>query len=961
MAAFDLLDTVLPSGGYYSVLALKEVNGVKKRRQSLLKDRQHIDEFVQRWVGFGYDTYFACAKFATDRNRKKANVLALQSFWLDLDCGPDKVAKGQGYATQQDALAALIDFCRKTGLPKPVIVNSGGGLHVYWPLAASVTREQWEPVGVQLRDLCREHGLIVDPSVFEVARVLRIPGTPNFKSDPPKVVTVVGTAPAIIFADFCKLVGASLPVTSSPPAAVPTPPASGKGMTELGASLARKPDAKFDKILTRKDGCLQLRSCVVNRATLEEPLWFAALSVANKCIDRERAIRGISEEHSGFSWPEADAKAARTAGPAKCDHFDGLNPGLCGGCPHWGEITSPIALGTDQVPPAVEQPETVTVDTPNLGRVSYRIPHYPEGFFRPEGGGIARWAKVKGMDDLVPVTVYEFDFHLTRRMRNIDTGDCYLLRVVQPHDGLKEFTLDANLLDDPRATRARIGNWGVHVDPKEYAHLHRYLVEAAKAMMFHKKAEAMHNQLGWTKDNKSFVVGETEYFATGEKRFAPISSYTEPVAPHMHAKGSLDVWKKIADLYNCYGLEPYAFAALTPFGSPLFQFTGMAGAALHLLSPHSGTGKTTLLNVCASVYGNPSALVTVKNDTDNSRIQKLGIYKNIPYCVDEITNMSSAAVSDFLYATSSGRGKDRMERDGNRLRHNATTWSLMVLLSSNRSIYERLTIDKAAPEGEMMRLLEYKLEQTNLIDPAVAKQSFDILLKENYGLAGPIYIQYIASHLDRVLKVLHQVRAKVDNELQFLPRERHWSAMIACNMTGGMFAQELDLIGYDLASIYQWVTGQVHEIRKDTAAPARLGLATLADYLNNIVNNTLTVDMSAGYNQKPTLMVKREPKGPLLARNEKHSNRFIVAVGGFELFCKTKSIDYKQTIRELTEDKVLITTKNVRLGSGTDIHTEAARCLILNSRDPAMRKTAANSSATTSAAQATEGEDDPEA
>src|SRR5579883_218929 len=62
--------------------------------------------------------------------RSQENVVALKSLFLDLDAkGADK----NSYASLTEAAAALGDFIKTMGLPAPsAIVNSGGGLHVYW-------------------------------------------------------------------------------------------------------------------------------------------------------------------------------------------------------------------------------------------------------------------------------------------------------------------------------------------------------------------------------------------------------------------------------------------------------------------------------------------------------------------------------------------------------------------------------------------------------------------------------------------------------------------------------------------------------------------------------------------------------------------------------------------------------------------------------------------------------------
>ena len=60
------------------------------------------------------------------------NARWLKALVLDLD------VKATGYASQRDALAALLPFCEGLGLD-PLIVSSGRGIHAYFVLNSAVT------------------------------------------------------------------------------------------------------------------------------------------------------------------------------------------------------------------------------------------------------------------------------------------------------------------------------------------------------------------------------------------------------------------------------------------------------------------------------------------------------------------------------------------------------------------------------------------------------------------------------------------------------------------------------------------------------------------------------------------------------------------------------------------------------------------------------------------------------
>jgi putative DNA primase/helicase len=143
-----------------------------------------------RISGFTSDAYFAPALFkdfnptATKGNRVSEKAVGAHTFWLDIDVGDEKVQEGKGYATQQEALEALRDFCAATGLPRPpLIISSGYGVHTYWLMSEFVPRERWLEAARMLKALTIAHKLLVDQKrTADIASVLRPVGTRNFKN-----------------------------------------------------------------------------------------------------------------------------------------------------------------------------------------------------------------------------------------------------------------------------------------------------------------------------------------------------------------------------------------------------------------------------------------------------------------------------------------------------------------------------------------------------------------------------------------------------------------------------------------------------------------------------------------------------------------------------------------------------------------------------------------------------------
>ena len=205
---------------------------------------------------------------------------------------------------------------------------------------------------------------------------------------------------------------------------------------------------------------------------------------------------------------------------------------------------------------------------------------------------------------------------------------------------------------------------GVAATEKQFKQIILFVTMSLKAIQYKRKAELMRMQFGWADNDTKFIIGDREICFDGIFH-SPPSSTTRDWATHLHVEGSYEKWQEVINLYGRPGLEPHAFAVLTAFGAPLFKFTGQSGAIINVIHPTSGTGKTTLLHATNSIYGHPKDLCAIKGDTANAKTQQLGVFNNLPFCVDEITNMTGAGLSEMSYKMSQGRGKHRMKATAN--------------------------------------------------------------------------------------------------------------------------------------------------------------------------------------------------------------------------------------------------------------------------------------------------------
>ena len=338
MENFELIDHVVPAGGWYCAVGMPPVKHpslTTKFTKSLEELQKYFDDFSSA----GQHVYFGLAKYSADApapkdsggGRTAANAESFKALWLDIDCGEDKAVElekstGQpkGYATKQKAEEALEAFCDLVDLPPPTLVDSGNGIHAYWALTEELPKVQWLPLAARLKEICATQEFYVDRQVFDAARILRVPGTLNLKFDPPSKVYVKEMHDPVDVELIRQALGVEETVVA--PTLVPPPktfsPTPLEALLETGSSQLQDSHSSFEKIMrSGKLGCAQLIHAYQERKTLSEPMWWNALSIAAYCSDSSTAIHRLSKGHPDYDPQAVERKAAATKGPHSCAEF----------------------------------------------------------------------------------------------------------------------------------------------------------------------------------------------------------------------------------------------------------------------------------------------------------------------------------------------------------------------------------------------------------------------------------------------------------------------------------------------------------------------------------------------------------------------------------------------------------------------------------------------------------------
>jgi len=902
MATTELLEAVLPSEGWYCIVGLKK-GGTPK--QTFHETLEAAEQEIARLLEQEYDTYFACSKYETNTTRTQGNAKYIKAFWLDIDCG-----EGKDYPDQAAGLTALQQFCKTVNLPRPTVVNSGRGLHVYWRLKQSITPEQWKPVADRLKYLCEEYEFNADPArTSDTASILRVPETLNFKDDPPKPVSIMAMSTEVDYETIKSRLGV---LVAPPEFNIPK-----HQVNELTKALANN-EEKWFKIIISKTikgvGCAQIAKIATEQDTVDYNLWRAGLSVAWACEDRDEAVHKISEGHPDYSPSETVRKAMDTGGPQRCSTFEKYNPGGCDGCQHKGKIAGPIQLGKKIVKAAAEDNVVeVAQETPELPPTKITIPEYPFPYFRGKNGGVYR-SNGDGED---PDLVYAHDLYIVKRMHDPQRGEVAWIRLHLPRDGIKEFALPVTDLMSKERIKERLGWYGVVGTQKQVDAISQYMIKFVNELQFKTELEVMRMQYGWTDKDRKFIVGDQEITAEGI-RYSPPSSATITLSEHMQPMGSLEEWKEVANVYNREGFEPHAFGFFTAFGSPLLKHLNLKGAVINLINNASGTGKTTIAQMVHSVYGHPDEQMLIWRDTMNMKLNRMGIMNHLPISCDEVTKMEANDFSDFLYAVSQGRARGRLKSQANEERINNSKWGLLCICTSNASFYDKIGAMTATPDGELMRLIEYQIPVTTLMSKEEADEIFPKMFL-NYGQAGRIYLQWLVANLEEAIDMVKQIQLVIDRKIKFSGRERFWSGVAACNIAGAMIARRLGLIDIDIKRVFEWMIKEFSQMRKEIKPPATNQASVIGEFLNEHRSSILVIndasDNRTGLSQLPIV----EPRYDLLVRIEPDTKKLFISAKHLRKFCTDNRITLKEALKALEADGIYEKTVKKRMAKGTQI------------------------------------------
>ena len=917
----EFFEKIFPSQGNVCVAAIDTDGNIIPRFASNVEDALALAE---RFIGENKNVYFTPGTYSGFR-RKQEFCTFVKSFFLDLD-----VMHGEKrYESKTKALDDVERFCGEVGWPLPIAVDSGGGIHAYWIFNEEIPAAEWDRWAARFKQLCLDHNMIIDEGVpADSARLMRVPGTKNYRYNPPTESFILNE---IETHDFSIFVAALEQIPLDAKFALSDIE---KGLDDDTRAIFEKRNGNFEydfaKIVNLSlegNGCAQIRHIIENAESCPEPLWYAGISVAARCRDGKEAIHLMSEDYPKYSYDETERKAAQSLREANwahgCDAFSRENGDGCIDCPHRGRITGPIELGRiiriARQPDAVGQTPENETSAVRLSSNTEKILVFPDflnPYQRGVNGGIyfvpppRRDKKGKLIQD-DPEMITPNDLYPTKRIYSSHDGECLVMHLHLPMDQSREFLLPLKDVVSQEKLKTILASNGVVFEPTQGNRLASYLMKWTAYLVETQRADVMRVQQGWTEDQESFVLG-TQEFTRSEVRYSPTSPLSKNVVRNIRTAGDFETWKRCIQMFNDPGYELHAFAILCGFASPLMEVTNVNGVTLSLYSEGPGTGKTGALYGALSIWGKPDTL-SVYDATGNGLIQRMITSKNLPYGLDEQGDLDPKLVSHLIYNISSGAPKIRLMSSTNQEREASFYSKLIAIITTNKPMKSLLQEYRANVSAQGVRILEPEVRIPNVKGYELTAERGKLMidpLKYNYGHAGPIYAKELIQNIGvPELKRLTDLEyLKVAQRYTNNSEYRFLSNMFATTRVGGEIANSLGLMQFDLDRIFSVVGAEFDDLIAGKKRDDESGREdVVGDFINKNIQSCLVIRDGK---------VTMEPRNALHIRAEVDNSRIFVSTSAMKAYLRDIRMDVRQFENRLKQKGVLIDKVRKQMATG---------------------------------------------
>lgn len=243
---------------------------------------------------------------------------------------------------------------------------------------------------------------------------------------------------------------------------------------------------------------------------------------------------------------------------------------------------------------------------------------------------------------------------------------------------------------------------------------------------------------GW--DNE--ITGKEIFIDPRRKNSTIVEGKNTPIivdnasqfAKSLKQVGSLEEWRKAYDLIKNSSVARFIVAA--SIGAPLLKILNERNFLLFIVSK-TFAGKTTALNLAASMMGDHEKIIRSFDATKNGLIGAAADVNDYAFLIDEKQQADYKLKEQFhliAYALANGIGRTKLNSDSTN--RNVDTWRTVVVMTGETRMF-----DDNVTQGAYTRCLFVNAPAT-ILDAQTCRE-IRLIIKKNYGLIFPLAIDKI--------------------------------------------------------------------------------------------------------------------------------------------------------------------------------------------------------------------------
>ena len=313
-----------------------------------------------------------------------------------------------------------------------------------------------------------------------------------------------------------------------------------------------------------------------------------------------------------------------------------------------------------------------------------------------------------------------------------------LVRFLNSRHRWKEIALPMALLSgNGEEMRKELLSRGLRIAPEQKPRLSEWMMD-----QFPRRRITAATRTGW--HDSTFVLPER---VIGEDDICFQSENIQH--DEFKQKGSLHDWKEHVSKH-CEGNPILMLAVSAALAGPLLKLAKLqeaGGAGVHLVGD-SSKGKSTALQVAASVWGAPSFVKTWRATANGLEATAASLNDTL-IVLDEISVCDPKEVGAIIYSLANGAGKQRAARSGGTRK--SFRWRIIALSSGERTLASHMAEGgRKAKAGQEIRMLDIPAtnQQHGVFDQLHGSndgRAFADYLKQSsgqsYGTAGVAFIK----------------------------------------------------------------------------------------------------------------------------------------------------------------------------------------------------------------------------